>query len=137
MVDSSWIIPIDPTKNYVSTGKANVVADAFSQSMPPKQHDESKERDRRQLTDDIQDQEIKGKQYLFMTTTSAAGISSKELKDFIDAQKADPVLTKFRELSRVDLTRHGMQSSPPGLLCKEVDGEQLMMVPRELRYRRS
>ena len=38
-----------------------------------------------------------------MTIASAAGISSKELEDFIDAQKADLVLTKFRELSRVDL----------------------------------
>ena len=81
-------------------GKANVVADALSRSMPPKQHDESKERDQQQLIDDIQDQEI----YLFMTIALAAGISSKELEDFIDAQKADPILTKFRELSRADLT---------------------------------
>ena len=36
-----------------------------------------------------------------MTTTSAAGISSKEFEDFIDAQKADLVLTKFRELSEL------------------------------------
>ena len=104
-------------------GKANVVADALSRSMPPKQRDESKERDQQQLTDDIQDQKIEGKQYLFMTTASAAGISSKELEDFIDAQKADLVLTKFRELSRVDLTRRGMQISPQGLLYKVVDGE--------------
>ena len=78
-------------------GKANVVADALSRSMPPKQRDESKEQDQQQLTDDIQDQEIEGNQYIFMTTASAAGISSKNLEDFIDAQKADPVLTKFRE----------------------------------------
>ena len=87
-------------------GKANVVADALSRSMPPKQRDESKERDQQQLTDDIQDQEMEGKQYLFMTTASAAGISSKELEDFIDAQKADPVLTKFRnyqELIELDV----------------------------------
>ena len=67
-----------------------------------------------------------------MTTTSAAGISLKELEDFIDAQKADVVLTKFRELSRVDLTRRGRQISPQGLLYKVMDDEQLMMVPREL-----
>ena len=35
--------------------------------------------------DDIQNQEIEGKQYLFMSTISADGISSKELEDFIDA----------------------------------------------------
>ena len=70
-----------------------------------------------------------------MTIASAAGISSKELEDFIDAQKADLVLTKFRELSRVDLTRCGMQISPQGLLYKVVDGGQLMMVPRELRQK--
>ena len=104
-------------------GKANVVADALSRSMPPKQRDESKERDQQQLMDDIQDQEIEGKQYLFMTTALAAGISLKELEDFIDVQKADPVLTKFRALSRVDLTRRGMQISPQGLLYKVVDGE--------------
>ena len=43
-------------------GKANVVADALSRSMPPKQLDESKERDQQQLTDDLQDQAIEGKQ---------------------------------------------------------------------------
>ena len=82
--------------------------------------------------DDNQDQDTEYERYFFMTTISAAGISSKELEDFIDAQKADPVLTKFRELSKVDLTRRGMQISPQGLLYKVVDGEQLMMVPRKL-----
>ena len=62
--------------------------------------------------DDIQDQEIEGKQYLFMTTASAAGISSKELEDFIDAQKADAILTKFRELSGPNLMQRGIQISP-------------------------
>ena len=41
-------------------GKANIVADALSRSMPLKQHDESKKRDQQQLMDDIQDQEIEG-----------------------------------------------------------------------------
>ena len=76
--------------------------------MFPKQQDKSKEQNQQQLADDIQDQDIEGEWYLFMTMASAAGISSKELEDFIDARKADPVLTKFIELSGGDLTRREM-----------------------------
>ena len=53
--------------------------------MPPKQQDDPKEWGWQQLMDDIQDQDTEGKWYLFMTTASTAGISSKELEDFIDA----------------------------------------------------
>ena len=47
-----------------------------------------------------------------MTKASAAEISTKELEDFIATQKADPELTKFRELSGANLTYHGMQLFP-------------------------
>ena len=67
-----------------------------------------------------------------MTMASATGILSKDLEDFIDTQKADSVLTKFRELSGLDLTRRGLQVSPRVTQYKAVDGDQLIMVPHEL-----
>ena len=48
-------------------GKANFVVDALSWNMPPKQQDEPKEGGPQKLTDDIQDQDTKGKRYVFMT----------------------------------------------------------------------
>ena len=57
---------------------------------------------------------MENKRFLSMTTASKAGISQHDLKDFIVAQKADPVLTKFRELSGADLTQDGMQISHKG-----------------------
>ena len=47
--------------------------------------------------DDIQDKDTEGERYLFMTIESTAGISTQELEEFIAAQKADPILAKFRE----------------------------------------
>ena len=70
-----------------------------------------------------------------MTTVSAVGISSKKLEDFIDTQKADLVLAKFKELLGADLTRCGMQISPQGISYKVVDVEQLMMVPHKLQQK--
>ena len=76
--------------------------------MPPKQQKEPKEREQQQITDEVQDQDIENKRFLFMTMASTAGISMHDLEDFIVAQKADPILTKFRELLEADLTRCGM-----------------------------
>ena len=58
-----------------------------------------------------------------------------ELKTVQEAQKADPVLTTYFKLPKAELTHRGMQVSPQGILYKVMDGEQLMMVPHELRQK--
>ena len=56
-----------------------------------------------------------------------------QLKTVQEAHKADPVLTTYFKLPKTELTHRGMQVSPQGILYKVMDGEQLMMVPHELR----
>ena len=68
-----------------------------------------------------------------MTTILATRISVEELEHFMEAQKANPILVKVRELSVADLSRRGMQVSPQRILDRVVDDEQLMMVLHELQ----
>ena len=52
-----------------------------------------------------------------------------------EAYKADLVVAKHFNLPKAELTRRGIQVSPQGILYKVMDGEQLMMVPHELRQK--
>ena len=70
-----------------------------------------------------------------MTTAATIRISTEDLEDFVEAQKAHPILGKLRELLEADLSQCGMQVSPQGILHKVVDDEQLMMVPHDLRQK--
>ena len=58
-----------------------------------------------------------------MTIVAATGISAKVHEDFVEAQKADPILANLKELSTANLTRYGMQISSQGILYKVVDNE--------------
>ena len=58
-----------------------------------------------------------------------------QFKTVHEAQKADPVLATYFKLPKAKLTRRGMQVSPQEILYKVMDGEQLMMVPHELRQK--
>ena len=72
--------------------------------------------------------------FLF-AATSFTGVEKAELKTVQEEQKADPALTPYFKLTKAELTRRGMQVSPQGILCKAMDGGQLMMVPHELRQK--
>ena len=56
-----------------------------------------------------------------------------QLKIVQEAQKAEPVLTAYFKLPKVELTHKGMQVSPQGIVYKVMDVEQLIIVPHELR----
>ena len=58
-----------------------------------------------------------------------------ELRIVQEAQRAGPVLTKYLNLPKAELSCRGMQIPPQGILYKVMDGEQLMMVPHELRQK--
>ena len=55
-----------------------------------------------------------------------------QIKTVQEAQKANPVVTTYLKLSKIELTHRGMRVSPQGILYKVMDDEQLMMVPHEL-----
>ena len=63
------------------------------------------------------------------------GLEKAELKTMQEAQKADSVLTTYFKLPKAELTRRGMQVSPPGIRYKVMNDKQLMMVPHELRQK--
>ena len=63
----------------------------------------------------------------------STGVERAELKTVQEAQRADPILTKHFNLPKAELTHRGMLFSPQRILYKVVDGEQLVMVPHELR----
>ena len=60
------------------------------------------------------------------------GVEKAELKTVYKAQQADPILTKYFNLPKAELTHRRMQIFPQGILFKVMEGEQLMMVPHEL-----
>ena len=63
--------------------------------------------------------------------TLSTSVERAELKIVQKAQQADPVLTKYFDLTKAELTRRGVQISPQRILCKVMDGEELMIVPHE------
>ena len=67
--------------------------------------------------------------------TTSNGVERAELKAIQEAQRADPVLAKYFNLPKAKLARRGMQVSPQGNPYKVIEGEQLMMVPHELRQK--
>ena len=71
----------------------------------------------------------------FFATRSSTGVQRAEPKIMQEAQQADPILIKHFNLTKAELTRRGIQISPQGILCKVMDGKQLMMVPHELHQK--
>ena len=51
------------------------------------------------------------------------GVVRAELKTVQEAQQADPVLTKYFELPKAELTYRGIHISPQRILCKVMEGE--------------
>ena len=51
------------------------------------------------------------------------GVEKAELKTMQEAQWADPILTKYFNLPKAELTHKGMQDSPQEVWYKLMDGE--------------
>ena len=102
-IDPAWIIPPIQPKIVHPPGKASIVADVLSWSMPPTQQNKPKEQDQQQLTYELKGQDNEGERFLFMIMLIITRISAEELKDFEETQKAHPLLEKLRELSAADL----------------------------------
>ena len=63
------------------------------------------------------------------------GMERAELKIVQEAQRGDSILIKYFNIPKAELTRRSMQVAPQGILYKVMDGEQLMIVPHELRQK--
>ena len=111
-------------------GKANIVADAFSQSRPRAAKSEESAHQEQQ---DDQDAE---KQYdQAFTMSSSVRVEESELKAFKDAQQADPVLKKLLEVPKVELKRRNFGISPQGILVNLEDDKQRPVVPQGMRQK--
>ena len=111
-------------RSPIRRGKANIVANALSRSIPqvqaqPKEQDKVQQQHRLRPT---KGQEVEDSGFLF-AATSSTGVEKAQLKIVQEAQKADPVLTTYIKLSKAELTHRGMQVSPQGILYKVMDNK--------------
>ena len=79
-------------------------------------------------------QEVENQGFHFAAALSTS-VERAEFKTVQEARQVDLVLTKYFNLPKAELAHRGMQISPKGILYKVMYGEQLMMVPHELRQR--
>ena len=109
-------------------GKANIVADALSWSMPSAAKSEESAQQEQQ---DDQDAEAQCDQAF--TVTSSVRVEESELIAFRDAQQANLVLKTLLELLEVELKHRNFGISPQGILVKVEDNKQRLVVPQEMR----
>ena len=111
-------------------GKANIVANALSRSQPSAAI--TKESAQQEQQND-QDVEVQWDQAF--TVTSSIRLDESELIVFRDAQQADLVLKKLRELPEVELKCRNFGISPQGILVKVEDDKRRPIVPQEMRQK--